>query len=235
MIFVHSDIMSFGKLAYIKNKDDFLRILFECLKKVVGDSGTILMPTFTYSFTKNKVYNPEETPSTVGAFTEYFRKRNDVSRTIHPIFSVAVWGKEKNYFTSSLSKNSFGKDSIFDKLKEKNVKLLFFGASFEACTFVHYIEEIAGVKYRHPKFFTGKIKIKDKTYDDVYEYFVMDTEKRVISDFSRFRKYLLENGLMSRSGLGDGELLCADSSILFREGINLIKNDPYFMLKEKPI
>ncbi|EOI4396612.1 AAC(3) family N-acetyltransferase, partial [Campylobacter jejuni] len=48
---VHTELMKFGKALLTKN--DFLKTLLECFFKVLGKEGTLLMPTFTYSFCKN--------------------------------------------------------------------------------------------------------------------------------------------------------------------------------------
>ena len=73
-IFVHTDVGVFGKLAET-NRNKLLESFFEILKESVGEGGTIIIPTFTYSFCEGKDYDPKNSPSTVGIFTEFFRKQ----------------------------------------------------------------------------------------------------------------------------------------------------------------
>ena len=47
-----------------------MEILTEYFKK-----GTIIIPTFSYSFTKKETFDPTNTKSEVGIFSEIFRKK----------------------------------------------------------------------------------------------------------------------------------------------------------------
>lgn len=233
IIFVHSDVSVFGKLGNIRDRDKFLGMILNVFKEAVGPEGTIIMPTFTYSFTKGETYCPETTPSTVGVLTEFFRKQNGVTRTIHPIFSAAVWGKEKVYFTEGLSKDSFDDDSIFGKLRKKKGKLVFFGVDFHALTFLHHIEQKHGVPYRYMKSFTGKIKVGDKEYEDTYTYYVRYLDKNVITDASGFERCALDSGILKEVKLGYSAIKAARSNDIFDLGYELLDRDIFFFLKER--
>ncbi len=234
IVFVHSDISIFGKIGDIKNKSEFLRLILQAFKEAVGKEGTIIMPTFSYSFCRNETYDPETSPSRVGALTTCFRKEPDVARTIHPIFSVVIWGEKKRYFNSNLSKDSFDKDSIFGKLHKQNGKILFFGASFQSCTFIHYVEQLYGVPYRYMKTFHGKIRTGKHIYEDDCTYFVRYLDSNVIVDLSKLRNYLEKNDLIKKVTLGEGEIHLVESNALTEEGLKLLKKDIYYFLKEKP-
>ena len=80
--------------------------LIKVLKESVGDNGKVIMPAFSYSFCKKEKFDIETSKSTVGVLTEFFRKQNDVERTIHPIFSSSIWGKNKENLIN-LSKSKF--------------------------------------------------------------------------------------------------------------------------------
>jgi len=232
IVFVHSDISVFGKLSTL-DRNFLLETLIDAIKESVGENGTIVMPTFSYSFCKKELYDVLKTKSTVGILTEYFRKQSGVSRTIHPIFSVAIWGKYKSRLLD-ISKDSFDKNSIFGKLYQMNGKIVFLGAPFQSCTYVHYIEQMHGIPYRYMKTFKGEIKESNIIYEDEYDYFVRFLDKNVVLDMSRFEKYLLEKQLMNEVKLGNGRILMITSDILFKEGCKLLNQDIYFFLKEKP-
>jgi aminoglycoside 3-N-acetyltransferase len=123
-IFVHSDISVFGKLC-ITDRGFLLQSLVDALKESVGQNGRIVIPTFSYSFCNNDVFDIEETKSSVGVLSEYFRKQKDVVRTVHPIFSSVIWGGSKEELLD-IGKDSFDEKSIFGKLHKKDGKLLFF-------------------------------------------------------------------------------------------------------------
>ena len=138
-LFVHSDLESFGKLAYKIRREELLGGFLEALKGAVGEKGTIIMPAFSYSYCKGEIFDPEKTPSTVGVLTEYFRTQPSVLRSSDAIFSVAALGPDAAHFIN-VGKNCFGPGSIFEKLQDKNVKIVFLGETFDM-TYMHFIEQ----------------------------------------------------------------------------------------------
>ena len=95
-ICVHSQIYSLGKAGMLRN--DYLNMILKVLKEAVGENGTIIMPAFSYSFCDKQIFDVQESKSTVGILTEFFRNSEGVSRTVHPIFSFSVWGRRKKEF-----------------------------------------------------------------------------------------------------------------------------------------
>ncbi|OGD63350.1 hypothetical protein A2160_02595 [Candidatus Beckwithbacteria bacterium RBG_13_42_9] len=231
IVFIHSDIV-FGKI-YSLNGQLLLKNLINSIKESVGDKGTIIMPTFTYSFCKKEPYDRQRSKSTVGSLTEYFRRQDGVSRTIHPIFSAAIWGSHKR-FLLKIGKDSFDRNSIFGKLHRLKGKILFFGADFQACTFIHYIEQEHGVAYRYMKTFKGIIKNNGRKYKDEYTYFVRYLNRKVTTNLSRLERYLLEKNLMRAVKIDSKRLLMIKSDVLFNEGYQLLNKDIYYFLKNKP-
>lgn len=231
-IFVHSDISVFGKL-YNLDRASLLKSLIDTLKESVGKTGTIIMPVFSYSFCNNELFDIKNSKSTVGVLTEFFRNDPDVIRTTHPIFSSAVWGKYKNQL-SKISKDSFDADSIFGKLYQLKGKIVFFGAPFRSCTYLHYIEQAHGVPYRFLKTFKGKIKNGDTEYEDEYTYLVRYIDRNIILDTKRLEEHLLQNKLMKEAQLGNGKILMIKSDTLLKEGYSLLDKDIYFFLEEVP-
>ena len=49
VLFVHSDIAAFGLLA-TRDRNLLFNSIVHAIEEAVGDEGTIIMPTFTYSF-----------------------------------------------------------------------------------------------------------------------------------------------------------------------------------------
>ncbi|MEK7080446.1 MAG: AAC(3) family N-acetyltransferase [Patescibacteria group bacterium] len=234
VVMVHADLARFGKLGEITDKKEFAAVFIEAFLKVIGKQGTLIAPTFTYSFCNNEIYDSDNTPSTVGLFTEELRKREDALRSIHPIFSVAAIGKRAKELTSNLSKNSFGKGSIYDKLsKIKNSKYIIFGVDYFACTQIHYIEEKMKAPYRYIKKFKGKIKNKNKIYDDEYEYFVRPLDESAIPDFDKIEKYLLNAGFLKKASLGNAFMSAAKISDICREGEKMFKKNPACFIKKQ--
>ncbi|RTJ58391.1 AAC(3) family N-acetyltransferase [Campylobacter jejuni] len=170
----HSEIYSFGiPLLPIK---DFLNALLECLFEVIGKEGTLIMPTFTYSFCKNEVYDKLNSKCTVGALNEFFRKQQGVKRTNDPIFSFAVKGAHEELFLNKEQKSCFDENCVYAILTRNNGKILNFGNK-DCFTFVHYPIECAKVSYRYFKNFQGLIIDENKqTYYKNIQYYVRNLD-----------------------------------------------------------
>lgn len=97
------------------------------------------------------IFHVDETPSSVGALTNVFRKMPGVIRSLHPVHSVAAMGPKAGFFTEGhLQCNTpWSPDSPYGKLMRNNGFLLFLGTSFSANTCLHAIEIEARVPGLH--------------------------------------------------------------------------------------
>jgi len=231
-IFVHSDLKSFGKINSVIKRNDFLESFVEALKEVVGRDGNIIMPTFSYSFCRKEIFDPEITPSTVGVLTEYFRKLDGVSRSIDPIFSVAAMGPDKNYFID-VGEDCFGKKSIFDKLYKKNAKLIFLGETFDM-TYVHFVEQSCGVPYRFDKKFTGEVRQKKELKEFAFNYYVRPLDKNIDYNLEGIASFLENQGVLKKVILGSSKIRVVSAGDVFSKLKEGLQNNIYMLLKEKP-
>jgi aminoglycoside 3-N-acetyltransferase len=228
-IFVHSDISVFGKLQQT-DRNILLDNLLSAIKESVGSAGTVIMPAFTYSFCKGRDFDPVHSESVVGVLSEHFRKQPEISRTNHPIFSVAVWGGKKEQYLD-VDKDSFGEQSIFGRLRQNNAKLLLFGAPFNSMTFMHHIEQSHGVPYRYLKKFKGVIKTGSNEYEDESTYYVRNLEMDSDLETSKFEKHLLNKRLLKCTELGSGRILMGEAKNIFGEGVEMLDQDINFFIE----
>jgi len=231
-IFVHSDLQSFGKLNRSITRNEFLEVYIDALKEAIGENGNLIMPTFSYSFCNNEDFDPDSTPSTVGIMTEHFRKMRNVRRSIDPIFSVAALGPDKNYFTD-VGTECFGKQSVFEKLYNRDVKIIFLGETFDI-TYMHFVEQRFGVPYRFIKEFKGKIKIGQKMEWFTFKYYVVYLDKKVRYDLDEIAEYLNKCDVLKKVELGFSKI----RSVGAYDACNVITNglarDIHILLKALP-
>lgn len=231
-LFVHSDLKSFGKIAASVTRDEFLEAFLAALKKSVGVRGNIIMPTFSYSYTKKEVYDPLRTPSTVGLLTEYFRTRKGVARSLDPIFSVAALGPLKKYYIA-VGTDCFGQGSVFEKIFANNAKILFLGDNF-SITFIHFVEQTYDVNYRFIKKFKGKTRIGNKLKSFEYKYFVRPLNGNVKYDLENVAGKLKKYGIVKKVPLGHSQIRLVEAKDAFEMIARGIKKNSYFLLKGKP-
>ncbi len=167
---VSSDLKKIIMLCYKNNELFDADELIECLIDKVGSEGTLLIRSFNWDFCKGIPFDYKKTVSRVGALGNVALKRDDFKRTRHPIYSWCVWGKYQNQLVDLDNKGSFSSDSPFGFLYKNNGKQLFLGSDmYNSLTYVHFVEEQVGVKYRYQKNFTSSYTdengvTEDRTY-----------------------------------------------------------------------
>ncbi|MCH2233825.1 MAG: AAC(3) family N-acetyltransferase [Crocinitomicaceae bacterium] len=150
VILVHS---SLSKIGYIENGP---KTLIRALQNLVGDEGTILMPTspnaeYQYDFIKkNPVFDVINTPSKTGKITEVFRTSENVVRSVHPTEPVAAWGKNAQWFVEGHfgELTPYTEKSPFKRVSDKNGKLVYIGVTLDnAGTNLHTLEDALDFKF----------------------------------------------------------------------------------------
>ncbi|QMX75386.1 AAC(3) family N-acetyltransferase [Campylobacter jejuni] len=68
---VHTELFKFG--IPLLSRNEFLQTILNCFFEVIGQEGTLIMPTFTYSFCKNETYDKVHSKGKVGVLNEFFR------------------------------------------------------------------------------------------------------------------------------------------------------------------
>ena len=146
---VHSSLRSLG------NVEGGAKAVIEALFEVVGEEGTIVMPTFSnnrieYELTseekavgllwKYKIlpFNPKETPCWTGSIPETFRKIEGVIRSEHPMFSIASIGSNAKQIIDCGNRINLGG---WKALLELEGYILLIGVDLGSCTAMHIAEE----------------------------------------------------------------------------------------------
>ena len=226
VICVHSDLMGFGKP--LLRKKDFLKAIIEVLTEVIGECGTLIMPTFSYSFCKNDVFDTENTPSDVGVLTEYFRTMDCVRRTWHPIFSFAISGKKVEDYLD-IGPDAVGLDSVYGKMIRDKGKLVMLGNN-KGYTLYHLAEEHINVGHRYFKNFSGNIVTPEKEYKTSIPYFVRYLERKSILDEKKLSEFLIEIGCQKQVEFARGSIAVVDCERMYFETCKALKiNEEKFL------
>ncbi len=144
LVVVHS---SFKSLGHVEGGAECVIAAF---KDVLGEEGTLVFPTFTYSTSfVDSYFSNLETPSCVGYLSEFFRKTEGVIRTNHPTHSVAIYGKLKNELNEGveLDDTPMGVHAPYRKFAKYGGKILMLGCSLAHNSFMHAMEEVVDAPY----------------------------------------------------------------------------------------
>lgn len=162
VVIVHTSLKNIGYVC------GGAQTVIEALTEVVGEEGTIMMPTQSWKNLDPETgvhwdadesewdkirenwpaYDKNITPTnTMGAVAEMFRSWPGSIRTNHPARSVCAWGKHAEYLTKEHTlSNIFGEGSPIAKLYELDAKVLLIGTGYDKNTSIH----LADVRAEYP-------------------------------------------------------------------------------------
>jgi aminopeptidase-like protein/aminoglycoside N3'-acetyltransferase len=235
-LFVHTAIEALGQ-AQDCDSAETQRLLLRSLQTVVGPQGTILVPTYTFSFCKQEIFDVNRTPTDGGPwspsadFLEYFRSLPGVIRSRDPIHSIAALGPMADNLVGNVPNTCFGDDSVFDRLLKIGGKICMIGVGLEEATFRHFVEERAGVPFRFKKLFTGYVRENDRVSKAGWIYSVRILADNGFPDGTRLEKLAVETGVCRVVRLGLGEIKVIAAAGYFDLTQQALRRDPWFTAK----
>lgn len=166
-VFVSSDLLRVG--YFNRDQATTLRDWVEIFDELLGDEGTIVVPTYSPSFLRyfqkyDFVFTPESDSESGGLARAYINHAEGAIRGCHPTNSCTSCG----YHAASIAGcdgPEFPKYNPYAKIVELGGKNLMLGTVDERnCPFTyHYVQELLGQTRSHP--FSGFL---ETTYVDEY-------------------------------------------------------------------
>jgi len=220
-----------GKLATAITFVDLSKIIIENISTLIGEKGTIVVPSYSYSFCMNNDFDQKNTPSTLGDFFETFRQQYAVGRTLDPIFSVCAKGKNTDFLINGPNDNCFGEKSFFGRFHSlPDAKFLLIGLNYHNITNFHFVEQINKISYRYIKEFPGKIIMPDGSkVARIQKYFVRNLD--LDYEFKNFFKYIEKNELSRVTKFGNTTIKMIKEKVFFNAVTSLLKKKENFFLK----
>ncbi|MBN2144934.1 MAG: AAC(3) family N-acetyltransferase [Candidatus Aureabacteria bacterium] len=228
------DVIFHSSTSHFPKIKGGVKEIFDCLQSWVK-SGNILVPTFPFTgrvkeyLTLNNNFNVIETPSQMGAFTEYFRKLEKVIRSEHPTHPVSVLGPLAAYYTEDHIKGStpFGNRSPFYKLAQNKGYILLMGVDLNSVTGFHVHEDMLGslLPYSvYEKNLMGVSIIKKDGSKIKIQTPVHDVEMSKKRDCERLRDALVQNNAMKIVKVYNSSLSLIDAHLFNRVLIKELLN-----------
>jgi len=231
VLMLHSDALVAAQFRNVP-AEQRVDLVLDAVLAALGPEGTLVVPTFTYSFTKGEVFDLDYSPSTVGQLTEHFRRRPGVRRSRHPLFSVAAHGPLAGAFAASATGDCFGPGTAFDLLHRHSGKIACLGCGFDRITFTHYVEQRAGVDYRYPKRFDGLFRRDGFEQAASVSYLVRDLARDTPCDLERLKRRLQEMAKLRSAAVGRVGLLAVTAQDFFDTARALLAEDPAALIHE---
>jgi len=230
---IHSSLLPFGII------EGGVRGMMDCIWHVLGPDPTILMPTFTFSFGKTRVWSLTDTRSETGVLTEHFRVQNLLKRTVHPFHSLSASGPHESDFLQCECLSSFGGGSPFDVLSKKNAYNIAMGVGFiGGASFVHHAEEVMKVPYRFYKEFPGLVALEHGIEaGKTFKMFCRRTLKKAeyVNDWSDVINDLTSSCIMQNHCLHGSRVMVMNVTDAHDFLCTKLQNNPYYMAKIQQI
>ncbi len=224
-LMVHSFLPSLGIV------ENGLAGLEDALREVLGPEGTLIVPTFTYSFRRDEVFDIRTSESTVGAFTEHVRKHLGAVRSACPMFSMSGIGPDADRILQRRSTACFGIGSVFETLFENDVKFLGLGVDFDqGYTFFMHLEKLAEIPLREDQIFYGDSRGLDgKTLSDEATHFVRVSTPPWSRNRRRLCEGLAAKGVIHETVMDGCAHRLFESSVIANEVLDALAKDPWVM------
>jgi aminoglycoside 3-N-acetyltransferase len=118
--------------------------------EAIGPDGNLLMVSLPYrssslEYLKTlKCFDVRKTPSMMGLVSEFFRRRPNVLRSLHPTHPMLAFGPDADWIVADheLCRYPCGPGTPFEKLVSLDAKAVFFNVPFDNYTFFHNLEHL---------------------------------------------------------------------------------------------
>ncbi|MDO8730728.1 MAG: AAC(3) family N-acetyltransferase [Candidatus Omnitrophota bacterium] len=234
ILMVHSRLFGPGLLPGIEPKD-YASTYLKTFQEVLGETGTLVVPSYTTSFGRvGKPFHLETSPSEMGVFSECVRQQEGSQRTLHPIQSVTAIGSQAYGLTHDHPRWNVGADTIWDRLLQKRASVLSIGLPLHLClSFVHQVEFLACVPYVYHKVLRGEVHAQGKRVEG--DFFLAARYLNRGVAYGLARRFILDlSPWMTTVRFGLSVIQHVPLEAVYRVCMAGLRNDPYYLLKEPP-
>lgn len=231
-VLVHSQLLKVG----IPEEDvfDLGKYYLDIILEIIGDDGELVLPAFTYSYCKNKVFSPLKDMSSVSSLANTCIRNHIGYRTLDPIFSYVIVNPESA--EQRFSNVSFDlENGMAGYLSKKNAKYLMIG-DLIYFTLLLACEQQLHTYNRFMKKFSGITKINDtEIHSDCYYYCRRYCDNTIL-DLSKLTRIvvdpLVSAGKVKYESFGNSHLYyCTDVNIMMDAYKESLNRDLFELLK----
>lgn len=202
--------------------------------EVLGANGTLLVPTYTFSFAYGQVYEVESTPSWIGEFPEVLRSRPNAVRSRDPEMSWAAIGPSAQVILRNISNQCYGAGSVFDNLVKANGLICTLGLGMWWASFCHYIEKMANVPFRFDKRFRGVVREHGRGREEEWIRFFAPRVPNCEQNAIALEKEATKRSLIRAAPIGRGEIHGVRAREYLAFGLAQLRENSWLTAKGPP-
>ncbi len=229
VLIVHSSLKSIGPVA------GGPATVIAALLTAIGQTGTILMPTFADP-QADGLFRVAETTSRTGAITEAFRTTASVLRSHHPTHAVSAWGnRAAEFIAGHESIGGLVAGSPFHNAALAGASVLMIGCDFRSFSLVHVAESIVRVPYLGRVWYPGYDQPLTVVTPDGRELRINPIDPPTCSaNFRVVESALAAGGRLRRARIGQAESLLFTAGDALDAAVTLLRADPAALLCDHP-
>lgn len=202
-------------------------------------NGLLLLPTHTWKTVNEAcpVFDPKVTECCVGILPELFRTRPGVVRSLHPTHSIAAFGKDAVDYVKGEENNNTPctPGGVYDRLRDRQGKILLVGVGHERNTFIHSVEEVLNVPNRLAE---RPVKLQIKMSEGVYRTVYMRKhynphQPHISEDFVKMHDIYLQSGVAQKVRFGQADCLLCDAVGIFEVTRKALASWPECLVEDK--
>lgn len=237
--FSHANFALFGRIESISSADELFSFWMKVIRTVVGRNGTIVFPSFTYSFNSSVntgVFDVSKSMSNVSGMSNYIMlSERRHFRSLDPMLSVVAVGEHAHFITQNVGNETFGEQSVWQRLHELNAKIVNFNID-GASTFLHWVERRAEVNYRVNIPMSGTIIDNSREKKQItINYFgrKTDADSSTAENFEEYHRKAIQFKILKNVKLGRGVINASKSRDVAAFVLNQINLNPNFLIMRK--
>ena len=203
LLMVHSSLSSIGFV------EGGAKTIVDCLLDVLGNEGTLVVPTFTYpsavtdSVDEMWVFDPSSTNSGVGSITNEVIRRSSSRRSIHLWHSVSAIGPLSELIVSAGRSSAWDFDSPMSWILSNGGSILLLGVPYQNLTAIHVWEVEFQVDYRRDYYIERRLRKPDGKIEPLLSRVHSPKESYPGQDFNRFGERLEGDNKVNKGSVGN--------------------------------
>lgn len=230
---------NFGALGFHEsmNKTRTLQAHLDALKSVLGEKGTVVVPTHSfYLCNTDRVFDSVSTPSERGAFTEYIRCQPGAVRQFHPFASLTAMGHRALEICGNTTRHAYGPNTPYERMLEMGAWGVSVGLpAQQTCSVIHHLEQVMAVPYRYTKEFLQPVIREGVVGKEPFYLFVTYRGCKIQRDRNQklFQHPALANAV-TRIQVGLNQVAGYPMRVLRDAAVEHMSSDIYHWLSQPP-
>lgn len=229
ILLVHASLKSLGQ-PRVKAE-----MVIKGIETVLGEKGTLLMPTLTYKQVdgyKNDTFSVKDTESEVGMLSECFRRMPGVVRSLHPTHSVCARGRFANELVAThyMDNTPCGPNSPYRLLKEMGGHILIIGCGLEKNTSMHGVEELV-----QPEYLFGDIieyKLYNGNREKSFKKYKTHNFQGITQRYDRLKDILEEEKDIKEITILDAQCYLINARTMWKKAYDTMQKNRYYFVDQ---